>query len=362
MIKIWCSISSHGYGHAAQVIPILNELGQSIPDLEVILRTTVPRDFFDHKLQVNCVLQESQQDIGCLQQGPLEIDIAGTWKAYRHFHQDWCANVKKEAEVIRGCEVDLVISNISHFGIAAGIEAGLPTVAIASLSWDQILSNLAPLHADWQQDILQCIQESYGKASHLIRLYPGIDMSAFPRSTNVGPSFLCFPSKTTDIRKLLPMNPGDQIVLVAFGGVPFGHLPLDALQALEGYHFIISGIPVPDSFTRISSWENLNVPFLEALSQADVVMTKPGYSTIVTAIHYGIPIIYVRRDNFVEEANLVDYAHQYGRAYELSREDFESGSWEQALTGVMDRSLPGLSPPQDGARKAADVLKTFLKK
>lgn len=360
MVKIWCSISSHGYGHAAQIIPILNELGQHTADLEIILRTTVPREFFDHKLQGNWVLQERQQDIGCLQQGPLEIDVDGTWKAYQHFHQGWGENVKKEADTIRNCEVDLVISNISHFGIAAGVEAGLPTVAIASLSWDQILSNLGPLHANWQQDILRCIQEAYNKASHLIRLFPGIDMPAFPRSSSVGPSFLSIPATTTDIRKLLPMNPKDQIVLVAFGGVPFGRLPLDALQGLEGFHFIISGIPVPDSFTRISCWENLNVPFLEALSQADVVMTKPGYSTIVTAIHYGIPIIYVRRDNFVEEGSLVDYAHQYGRAYELSRQDFEEGIWEEALTSVMERPPSRLSPPQDGARQAADILKTFL--
>ncbi|MDR4492928.1 MAG: hypothetical protein R3B74_00595 [Nitrospirales bacterium] len=362
MVKIWCSISSHGYGHAAQVIPILNELGQRIPDAEVILRTTVPREFFEHKLHGNWVIQEKQQDIGCLQQGPLEIDIDGTWKAYQHFHQGWADNVKKEAEAIRDNEIDLVISNISHFGIAAGIEAGLPTVAIASLSWDQILLNLRPLHARWQQDILREIQEAYGQASHLIRLFPGIDMPAFPRSSNVGPSFLSLPTKTSDIRTILSLSPDDRLVLVAFGGVPFGHLPLNALQALEGFHFIVSGVPVPDAFTRISCWESLNVPFLEALSQSDLVMTKPGYSTIVTAIHYGTPIIYVRRDNFVEEANLVDYAHQYGRAYELSREDFQSGSWEHALMRVMEHPLPRLSPPQNGAKKATDILKTFLNK
>lgn len=361
MIKVWCSISSHGYGHAAQVIPILNELGKNVPDVEVILRTMVPGEFFDHKLRVKWVLQKRQQDIGCLQKGPLEIDIEGTWRAYQHFHQDWTENVKKEAETIRKSEVDLVISNISHFGIAAAIEAGQPAVAIASLSWDQILAHLGPPHSEWQQDILLRIQEAYAQTTHLIRLYPGIDMPAFPQTSMVGPSFLTYPSRATDIRKIISLNPGDQLVLVAFGGVPFTHFPLNELQALKGYHFILSGMAVPDSFTRISCWEKLNVPFLEVLSQSDVVMTKPGYSTIVTAIHYGIPIVYVRRENFLEEANLVNYAHQYGRAYELSKKDFESGLWEPALTRVKELPLSRISPPQDGPRQAADVLESFLK-
>lgn len=361
MIKIWCSISSHGYGHAGQIIPILNELGKRIPDVEVIFRTMVPGEFFEHKLQVKWVLQEGQQDIGCLQRGPLEIDIEGTWKAYHQFHQGWTEKVKKEAEAIGKSEVDLVISNISHLGIAAASEAGKPAVAIASLSWDRILGYLGPLQSDWQQKILLCIQEAYAKTSHLIRLYPGIDMPAFPRTSNVGPSFLNCPSRVADIRKILSLNSEDQLVLVAFGGVPFTRFPLNGLQALTGYHFIVSGILVPDSFSRISCWERLNVPFLEVLSQCDIVLTKPGYSTMVTAIHYGIPIVYVRRDNFLEESNLVEYAHQYGRAYELTRGDFESGSWEPALNRVRELPLPLVPPPQDGPRQAAEVLETFLR-
>jgi len=100
--------------------------------------------------------------------------------------------------------------------------------------------------------------------------------------------------------------------------------------------------------------------FLDVMRQADVVMTKPGYSTIVTAVHYGMPLIYVRRRNFVEEGILAAYAHQYGRAFELSKKDFEAGEWRQALEKIQALSCPKRSPPQAGVREAVDILKTFL--
>lgn len=362
MVKIWCSISSHGYGHAAQLIPILNELGRAVSDLEVILRTTVPQSFFEHKLQIKWDLQEAQQDIGCLQQGPLEIDVEGTWNAHRQFHQNWDEEVRKEAEAIKASRADLVIANISHLGIAAGSQAGCSTVAVASLSWDQILFNLGSNRMAWQEKVLLEIQEAYAQASHLIRLYPGIDMPAFHSSTMIGPSSLTFPTNIVDIRSVLPVRSTDRIVVVAFGGIPFEYLPIERLEYLEGFHFILSGVQVPLSFARISSWEGLGIPFLDVFRQADIVMTKPGYSTMVTAIKYQIPLVYVCRENFIEEGNLAAYARKYGRACELSRKDFDAGEWGEALNKVLQMPHPHLVPPPDGAREAVDILKSFLRK
>lgn len=331
-----------------------------MPGLEVILRTTVPRHFFEHKLECKWVLQEVQLDIGCLQEGPLDFDVEKTWEAHRHFHQHWTDRVGEEAEAIRASDVDLVIANISHLGIVAGIQARKSVVAVSSFCWDQILLHLSPVYTEWQQKILADIQEAYAQASHLIRLNPGIAMPAFPRSSTVGPSWLPLPTITEDIRKSLRVPSKDQLVLVAFGGIPFNRLPLEKLEELGGFHFVLSGVRVPKSFTRPFSWEELNLPFLHVLRQADVVMTKPGYSTVVTAVHYGIPLVYVRRKNFMEEENLAAYAHQYGRAFELPEKDFETGEWRQVLEKVREMPCAELSPPQAGVREAVDILKTFL--
>ncbi len=360
MPTIWCSISGHGYGHAAQVVPILNELGRMIPRLHVILRTTVPNQFFRQFLTGNWAIQEVQQDIGCLQNGPLDIDVPGTWDAYRDFHENWQEKVACEAEAITRSNVDLVVVNISHFGVAAGLAAGKPVVAIASLSWDQILEPLASPNVEWHADILKKINEAYASAHGLIRLLPGMPMPAFSKSENVGPVFLPRPGPSTDVRRLLGLSPSERLVLVSFGGVPLRNLPLARLAEMKGYRFIISGIAVPKIWDRLISWEDLGLPFVEVLSQADLVMTKAGYSTIVTAVEYGIPIVYVERGHFAEEPGLLEYAKRFGRALELPRNEFESGEWEKVLGQVFDLPDAQGSPSRGGEGEAARLLQDYI--
>ena len=52
MPLIWCAISGHGFGHAAQVVPVLNALGTLVPGITTILRTTVPASFFRDRLAI----------------------------------------------------------------------------------------------------------------------------------------------------------------------------------------------------------------------------------------------------------------------------------------------------------------------
>ena len=157
------------------------------------------------------------------------------------------------------------------------------------------------------------------------------------------------------------MNRGEKLVLVAFGGVPLTGLPLEQMEAYEGFHFLVAGLSFESSFKRVHRVEDLPLPFGELLRQADVVMTKPGYATIATVVHYGIPLVYVRRNNFVDEQRLVDYAHQHGRALELSCEDFEAGVWEKTLQSVLTLPAPLEPPPKPEPGAVVGLLKDYLK-
>ncbi len=357
---IWCAISAHGLGHAAQIIPVLNALGAMIDDVHVILRTTVPSSIFQENLNVNWDLQAVPQDIGCVQRGPLEIDIDGTWAAYQAFHENWNEKVSQEAQTMHHAKVDLVISNISYLAIASAFHAQCPVVAIASLSWDQVLKPFVQPSRPEQQSIYEHIREEYAKANCLIRLHPGIDMPAFQSVIDTGPSFPHAEAPSQDVRKVLGIASSEKLVLIAFGGIPLTTLPLEQMKACTGYHFLVGGIPLKSSSKRIHSIEALTLPFREIMKQADVVMTKPGYATITSAVHYGIPVVYVRRYNFADEQCLVDYVDQYGRAVELTREDFESGAWEKALHEVLALPLPLILPTQPDLESLVDVLKDYL--
>ncbi len=361
MPVIWCSISAHGFGHAAQVIPVLNRLGAAVDNLHVILRTCVPSSFFQENLQVSWDLQAIPQDIGCIQRGPLEIDIEGTWAAHQEFHKNWSQRVSQEAQAMRDAKADLVISNISHLAIASAFQADSPVVAIASLSWDQVLEPfIQPSRTD-HRAIYEHIRQEYAKADRLIRLHPGIEMPAFSSITDTGPSFPLAGAPSQDVRKLLGMESGEKLVFIAFGGVPLTRLPLEQMESCEGFHFLVGGILLNSSTRRVHHIEDVMMPFGEILRQADVVMTKPGYATIASAVHYGIPLVYVRRHNFVDEQRLVDYVHQHGRALELTREDFETGAWEKTLQAVLTLPASFEPPPKPDLREVVGLLKDYLK-
>ena len=78
------------------------------------------------------------------------------------------------------------------------------------------------------------------------------------------------------------------------------------------------------------------------------------------AVRYGIPTVYVRRNNFVDEQLLVDYTHRYGRAVELPIDSLFKGDWLPSLETVQTLPIPSDSPPELGTTKAADILMKFL--
>ncbi|HTK86225.1 MAG TPA: hypothetical protein VL329_00770 [Nitrospiraceae bacterium] len=360
MPLIWCSISGHGFGHAAQVVPVLNELGRRIPSLKALLRTTVPPWLFQDRLHVPWDISACEQDIGCIQQGPLHIDVTGTWDAYDRFHTTWAERVSQEADAIERHSPDLILSDISYLAIEAGARANIPVVGLSSLCWDQILIHLQQETPPEAGPIIQQIERSYSLADLMIRVAPAIPMPAFRRTIDVGPIAARMEPDHHGVRHALGASSNERIVAIAFGGIPFTSLPWDRIEAMTGYRFIVPG-PVPPQVHRIVSSDTLPFRFQTIMASCDILMTKPGYGTIVETVASDTPVIYVRRYNFVDEDSLVRYLHRYGRGLELSVEDFLNGRWEETMEAIMTIPASQTPPPAAaGAMEAADILKTYL--
>jgi hypothetical protein len=360
MALIWCSISGHGFGHAAQAVPVLNELGRLIPGLTVFLRTTVPPQFFDGRLEIPWELSQAQQDIGCIQLGPLHIDIPATWVEHERFHRNWPARVEEEIQAVRAKKPDLLLSDISYLAIEAGARAGLPTVGLCNLSWDLVLEPFIDHHNPNQAATLQLIRQAYAQAELMIRLSPGVPMKAFRKVLDIGPVARPLPENSQQIRNLLGAEGEEIIVLIGFGGVPMEELPFAGLEGMTGYRFIFSG-PVPLGLKRVHPLSRFPLPFGSLLASTDLLVTKPGYNTIVEAVAQQKPVVYVRRHNFADEARLVEYLHRYGRGVELSAADFAAGKWLDAIEIALALPQPTTPPPPPtGAVEAASILASYL--
>lgn len=359
MPLIWTAITAHGYGHAAQVAPVLNELGKLVPDLKVILRTTVPPSFFQDRLTIPWELQSVQQDVGCIQKGPLEIDVQATWKSHYQFHAGWDQRVAEESKAIKACNPQVVIADTPYLALSAGREAGIPTVGLANLTWSEVLEPFSNPEDSRHQRLLASIRQAYGLADHALRIAPGLPMACFSGITDVGPIAELAHPRRSELRDTLGLAHDEQIVLLGFGGIPLAALPWAAMERMEGYHFIVDG-PTPASSERIHSRGALSYSFRSLLASVDVVMTKPGYGTIVEAVALGLPVVYVRRHNFADEPPLVAFLMQYGRGEELTSQEFHSGNWLVALE-PLQRVLPSAAPPPlTGAADAAKYLASFF--
>lgn len=360
MALIWCSISSHGFGHAAQVVPVLNELGRRITGLRVVLRTTLPAAFFEERLRIPWELSAVVQDVGCRQQGPLTIDVSETWAAHLRFHDNWEQKVQNEAKAIQSHAPDLVLADISHLAIEAGSRAGKPTIGLCSLSWDVVLEQYLEKTRPEQIDTIRHIQRAYGLTDLLIRPAPGMPLTSFKKIEDVGPIAQPLSPNKPALRTAIGAVPSERIVLVGFGGIALDSLPCDHLEKLEGYQFVVYG-PVPDHGTRLHRAATVPLPFSGLLASADLLVTKPGYNTVVEAVACGMPVVYVRRCNFADEDILVGYLHRYGRAVELSRGDFEAGRWQEAMDQALKSPPPVKTPPPStGAAEAAEILARYL--
>ena len=105
------------------------------------------------------------------------------------------------------------------------------------------------------------------------------------------------------------------------------------MEQLCPYRFLFDG-PVPPGYSRIHSTETLPFSFKTLLASVDVIMTKPGYGTIVEAVALQQPVVYVRRYNFADEPPLVDYLHRYGRGVEFSSTTSRKAAGSSLATSI----------------------------
>jgi hypothetical protein len=353
---IWCAISGHGFGHAAQVVPVLNELGRHISGLNAILRTTVSSSFFRNRLTIPWSQQSVQQDVGCVQHGPLEIDVRATWEQHQRFHSTWDARLAAEMTAMATATPTIVLADTPYLAVSAARQAGIPSVLLASLTWSEILRSLDPSAVN--HALLKSIELAYSDAALALRVAPGLSLPAMGNVADVGPIAEPATSRREELRSHLNVSAAERLVLVGFGGIPLETLPWHEMDRMKGYRFLVDAMLQRPS-SRVHSLVGLPFSFKTVLASVDVVMTKPGYGTIVESVASHVPVVYVRRYNFAEEAPLVEFLHQHGAGVELTRENFLSGNWQPAFE-ALPLQQPTRRLPLTGATDAARFLVSYF--
>ncbi len=349
-------LSSHGYGHFSQTAPIINLLGQHHQSLKITLRTTLPEKLIRSRIHIPLRIIPESLDFGMKMNSAIETDVAASNEAYTVLHQNWTTHIATQKRKIQALEPDLLFANIPYLSLAAANELALTSVALCSLNWAHIYNGYFS-HKQTQKTIYQQMLAAYNSANVYLYPEPSMDMPGLKRIKKIPPIANVGNNRRIEINKTFQLNTQDILVLIAPGGISTA-IPIETWPQVPGIHWLTTW---EHSIKRkdIISYQKINMDFTDILCSADVIISKPGYGLIVEAVCNQKPVLYVRRYDWPEEQNLVDWLQQKGISKEISKEAFFNGNIVDEIKKII-RLKPTVKIEPNGAKKAAEIIGNLL--
>ena len=351
-MHLFVDISSHGFGHLAQVAPVLNALASMVPALHLTVRSGLPEARLRLRIRAPFTYCPGCSDFGYVMHDAVRIDHAATAAAYRAFHTDWAARVDEEARVLARVNPDAVLTDVAYLPLAGAAVAGIPALSMCSLNWADLFAHFYG-DASWAAAIHRQMRAAYGGAAGFLRLTPAMPMDAFGNVRAIAPVAEPGHMRRRELCAAMGVAADSRIVLVAFGGFD-KTLAAERWPATEGVHWL-----VPQGWQSrrpdMQALEASGLPFSDLLASVDAVLTKPGYGTFVEAACAGVPVLYLRRDDWPEQAALIDWLHGHARCAEIDEPALHSGDAVRALSRLWAAPRPPVPLPE-GNREAARCI------
>ena len=351
-MHLLAAISGHGFGHMAQLLPILQLLHARRPEVRITLRTPLPREVLAERLSIPFDYSEAQVDLGMAMASAVDTLAERSWREHLEFHRGWETKVAAEVEALRAIRPDRILADVPYLTLAAAKKAGIPAVALCSLNWADLFDHYCGdlPHAD---EIVGTMREAYRSARWFLQPRPSMPMEWLPNRRSIAPLARLGRDRRMEIDAGLGLRPGERLVPIALGGIPM-RLPLERWPEVEGLHFLVPpqwGVDRRD----IHPWGRLEIPFIDLLRSSDALIAKPGYGTFAEAACNGVPLLYLPRGDWPEEPHLVRWLEENGRCAPVGREALDEGRVVDALEGVL-AAPPVLAPCPSGAEEAVDIL------
>lgn len=353
---LFVDISAHGFGHLAQVAPVLNALAERLPALRLTIRSGLPTGKLQARIAAAFTHLIGSSDFGYVMHDAVSLDLPATALAYRRQHADWPAQVERDARVIAGLRPDLVFSDVAYLPLAAAAQVGIPSVAMCSLNWADLFAHFFTGES-WAAEIHGQMLAAYHSVECFLRLTPGMAMPELRRLRSIAPVAALGNDCREALRRQVGCATGERLVLIAFGGVSKA-LPIADWSPLAGVRWLI-----PQDWQlehpSVVSFEGLGRPFTDLLASVDAVLTKPGYGTFAEAACNGAPVLYLRRSDWPEQDALIDWLNRHARCLEVSEADLLAGCLHAALEALWRQPVRP-APRPSGAEEAAAALLPWL--
>ena len=345
-------ISSNGFGHVAQLAPILNSLSIHY-DLKFTIRTAVKytlcKEFFDFDFSY----QDPPPDPEIVMKGPLEVDSLSFLKDYTSLYNNWSDIVVHDSHQLKQLGANLVISNISPVSFSSASLLGIPSVGICSLNWADIFlayCSFDPMY----KEIMQLIRSGYLEASTIIKLEPHMPMEWLSNSISVGPVAQLGSDRHDFLKSKFSF---DKLVSVNLGGIV--SIGTDfSLPCIDSITWIVPNHLATHRSDIIPS-SKLKIPFIDILTTSDALLSKAGYGSVTECSVNSTRLMYTLRDNWGENNSLQSWMASHCTSLSISRSLMRDGLFVDPLMKLLD--LPLTSPAQpSGISESLQIIEKFI--
>ena len=350
-------VSGHGFGHLAQVAPVLTALRRRLPDLRLTVRSALPAEVVLGRVPGPAELRPGVPEVGLVMHSGLEVSLDESARAYAALHADWPRQVKWASADLRALRPDLVLADVPYLSLAAAAAAGVPALALCSLNWADIFDHYLGRAMPQADRIAQEIRAAYAQATLFVTPRPHMPMPGLARLRAVGPVGAHGRRRRDELEGALGLTPPERLALVGLGGV-------DTPLAAHGWPRVDRVrwlVPASWGLTRgdVIPMESAKMPFLDLLASSDLLVTKTGYGSFVEAACAGLPVVYVRRPDWPEEPYLSAWLSAHTRCRAVDARMIREPGWGEVVAETLGQ--PRSAPVQpSGNAEAAGLLADLL--
>jgi hypothetical protein len=351
------ALTAHGFGHATQSAPVINRLRTLRPGLGLVILADLPRDWLATRFAGGFHHVEMATDPGLQMRGPFEVDWQHTIDAYLDFHQASTGVSDAIRRLIEAYRIGLVLADVPWIPLQAAARAGVPSAALSSLNWADIL-RACPCPDERLAAVIAAIETAYQAASLFIRTEPAMPMT-WLHTKSVGPVAMQGRAQAGRLRDHLRIRPEQPLGLLQFGGID-GLTRID-LKNLPHVHWIVTGHDVSGvAVTRAEAlMAELDASFVDLVASVDFMVAKPGYGSFAEAACHGVRVLAVERAGWPEAPFLEAWLGERVPICSIKPLQLYAGDFEGALERLLQQASRA-PVPASGVDEAAHLLAELI--
>lgn len=355
------AVSSHGYGHLAQIAPVINRLKQVLPETVISIQSSLPVDIISSRLNEPFNYIGFDADVGLIMEDALSVQVQATKTAYQNFHKHWQANYQQQIEILLKNTVDILIADIPYLPLLAAQALDIKTIAICSLNWVDILCGYFQQDSEMNH-YMALMRKAYSQADVFLKPEPSMPMSWLSNTKTIAPLLTAGKnSRKQLISELYPsQKTGKEVILVllALGGIR-SDISLSQWPDYKNIKILLQdGYDEADRVKQtqwLHSIKDISLTFADIVQSVDIIITKPGYGLFAEAAFGAKPVLYVARGDWPEEVYLLQWLKQYVAIKEIAKEDLTDGIDESVIQDLLRRKQK-TTINQDGAQEAVNYI------